>query len=445
MSDSNEESEFLSFLFRIRSTRPLNRRDSRSVTHLAVSKNERKEQPIPYTNQRAAFEEFRTTGLKTFPSPDAGLQSLGWKKLTCGPKFQEGACATIRMAYKQSDRAIPLESRHLAVAKIQGVNQMTWTEVQILRGLVHDNIVDLYGVFAVDRLWRSEYADNYPKPVPERRILWILLEYANAGDLLKEVYRYEGGSIPENGARYYMLQVCKGLQYVHSKRIIHSDLHAKNVLLKYKSDGTKVCMICDFGVSTILGPDDDLDTHTQFDVASLSSILDYLVHNISYISAEAMQVIRAQCASDDHTEPKSVNELLSYPWFKRSASPPIPKTPTPLLQPKAVQQIGYLPPLDPAGTISPPTEPQFGRMTRAESRPASFAQRMGRNLRAFPRHVTARVRSLTGRDTTHGREQVAPEAEEDLPSRTGRIRNRRSSRDRAIARPFRHSSGRSEF
>ena len=450
MSESNRASEFLSFLFRIRSTRPLDRRDSRSVEHLAVAEHGREEQPIPYTN-REAYQEILATGLKTFPSPEAGLQSLGWKRLTCGPTIRGGACASIRMAYKLSDRAIPLESRHLAVAKIQEIEQSVWREVQILRGLVHENIVDLYGVFAVDPAWRSEYADNYPAPVPERRILWILLEYATAGDLLKEVYRYEGGSIPENGARYYVLQVCKGLQYVHSKRIIHSDLHAKNVLLKYKSDGTKVCMLCDFGLSSILGPDDDLGEYTRIDVARLSSMLYDLVQNLPNISAEAMQVIRAQDSSDDHSLPCTVPELLSFSWFKIPAVPPIPKAPTPLLQPDAVQEIGYLPPVDPAGTTS---HPQFGPMPRGESRTASLAQRMRRNLTAVSRRVASRVRSLTGRDrqpstvthrTTHGREQVAPEAEQDLPSRTGRLRSRHSSMDRAIARPFRRSSRRSEF
>ena len=56
------------------------RRDSRSITHLAVNEHRRKEQPIHYTNQEAAYEQFLTTELKTFLTEEAGLQSLGWKK-----------------------------------------------------------------------------------------------------------------------------------------------------------------------------------------------------------------------------------------------------------------------------------------------------------------------------------------------------------------------------
>ena len=475
MADSNSPNRFLAFLSRIRSYRPLDRRDSRSISHLAVSEHTRHEQPIHYTNQNAAYEQFLTTGLKTFSTEDDGLESLGWKKLTGGPTFQQGACASICMAYKLSDRGTPLESRHLAVAKIQGVEMETWTEVQILRGLVHENIVDLYGVFAVDPQWRSEDADNYPTLFPDRRVLWMLLEYANAGDLFKETKRYENKSIPESGARYYMLQVCAGLEHMHSRRVIHRDLHSGNILMKYKSDGTKVCMICDFGLSWILGPDDDLDTQTRFDVKSLSKLLWSLVHHIPNISFECMQVISMRhFESEDRSEPYTVRELLTYSWFKRPAVPPIPKAPTPLLHPDAVQEIGYLQPMDPAGTTSPPTKPQFGPKTFHES--DSLAQRMGRNLRAASHRVATRVRSLTGRDrqpsaethgTAHGREQVSPvartpsresspvreqpleeeqqgAAEPDRPSRSSRVRNRLTSMGRAIARPFRRSFDRLE-
>ena len=511
---------FVAFLSRIRSYRPLDRTDSESITHLAVSEHKRKEQPIQYTDQETAYEEFLTTGVQTFATEDAGLQSLGWKELIGGPEIQDGGFAKIRMAYKLSDRGTPLESRHLAVAKVQAMFQTTWTEVHILRGLVHKNIIDLYGVFAVDPELRADYGD-----------LWMLLEYANAGDLEKERERYEHKSIPEKGARYYMQQICAGVQYIHSKRVIHKDLHTGNILLKYKPDGTKVCMICDFGTSRILEPDEELDTHTGQDAERLCSILYYLLENLPNVSEEAVQVIQAKYPRDDHSELKGVDELLAYSWFKRSSSAPVPKTPTPLLHPDAVREIGYLPPMDPAGTTSPPVGPQFGPLTRKESRPAPIAQRMRRNLRAFPGHVAARFRSMTGRarqpstethptahgreqeatvarspstessrvreqrveeerrgaaaaepgpsrrsrdrqpssehGSAHGREQVASghrsppteslrvreqhveeephgtaEAEPDLPSRTGRVRDRLTSMGRAIARPFRRSSRR---
>ena len=231
-------------------------------------------------------------------------------------------------------------------------------------------------------------------------------------------------------------------------------------------------MICDFGSSWILIPDADLESYTRLDLSSMSMLLEFLMMNNPNVSQECLQVTNYHLHVDEHPEPKSVNELLSYPWFKIPDVPPIPKAPTPLLQPDAVREIGYLQPMDPAGTTSPPTEPQFGPMTRHAS-PASFAQRMGRNLRAVRGHVAARVRSLTGRDrqpsSEHGREHVVPvarspstdssrvrvhhvedephgaaEAEPDRPSRSSRVRNRLTSMGRAIARPFRSSYRRHE-
>ena len=98
MADSyRARRRFVAFLSRIRSYRPLDRSDSQSITHLAVSENEhrRKEQPIHYTNQVAAFEEFRATGLETFSTEDEGLQSLGLKFLTHGPTIPEGGFSDI--------------------------------------------------------------------------------------------------------------------------------------------------------------------------------------------------------------------------------------------------------------------------------------------------------------------------------------------------------------
>ena len=85
----------------------------------------------------------------------------------------------------------------------------------------------------------------------------------------------------------------------NTKRIIHRDLHAGNILLKYKPDGTKVCMICDFGISVILRPEEDMDTCSRSDVAQMSHLLSFVMHDRPDISEEAKEVIRAGNFSDD--------------------------------------------------------------------------------------------------------------------------------------------------
>ena len=275
-------------------------------------------------------------------------------------------------------------------------------------------------MFAVDPEMESDHTDHYTSS-PDYRFFWILLEYANAGDLAKEIRRYRELSISEPGARYYMLQICAGVQYMHHKKIIHNDLHTKNVLLKYKPDNTKVCMLCDFGLSIIVAPDRPIVS--QGDVTDVRHILKTMIKHKSK-SNEADQVINGYW--EGHSLPTTIAELLEFPWFNGPVHAPIPKEPTPLLQPEVIERIGFLPPIDPAGTTSkprvahpPPNDTEA--VTRSDSRGSSFAHRMRERLRNIPHHVRTRIRSLPcvgGRAARRGSES---EIElEEQPSRRRR-------------------------
>ena len=121
MSESRT-SRLLRFLSRIRSTRPLAEEDAESVSHLAINNNdERIEEAIHYANQKEEIEPFLKHGFRTYRSAELGLAALGWKGIPAGggPVIIKGAFASVRLAYKLSDRGLPLESRHLTAAKIQ--------------------------------------------------------------------------------------------------------------------------------------------------------------------------------------------------------------------------------------------------------------------------------------------------------------------------------------
>ena len=57
--------------------------------------------------------------------------------------------------------------------------------------------------------------------------------------------------IPPHTKKSILLDVSVGLQYLHSKNVIHGDLTVKNVLLTEKKKGK----ICDFGMSKIFDPE----------------------------------------------------------------------------------------------------------------------------------------------------------------------------------------------
>ena len=451
MSESRT-SRFLRFLSRIRSTHPLAEQDVESVSHLAINDNEeRVEEAIRYTNEAEAVEEFQMHGFRTYRSAESGFAAFGWKELPVGggPEITKGGFASISVAYKLSDRGLPLESRHLAAAKIQRLcfpetqvrgYARIWKEVEIHKGLVHKNIVGFYGMFVVDPQLDCDHADNYGYRFPDFRLCWILLEYANAGDMAKEIRRHDKCKIPEPGGRYYMLQICAGVQYMHHKRIIHNDLHVRNILLKYKPDGTKVCMICDFGLSIIEKPDRPIDC--DMDVSAVCKIAEDMMRPKSKKGVELVSGHRK-----GHPSPTTIAELLEFPWFNGPVYAPIPKEPTPLLQPEVVEQIGYLPPLDPAGTRSPdhvahvvhpqpdeivpharasssaqrvahPPPDEIEAEIPSDSRGGSFAHRMRERLRSIPHHVRTRIRSLPCVGGRAARRASEPEIElEEMPSR----------------------------
>nr|XP_012311305.1 mitogen-activated protein kinase kinase kinase 14-like [Aotus nancymaae] len=99
-------------------------------------------------------------------------------------------------------------------------------------GLTSPRIVPLYGAV---------------REGPWVNIFMELLEGGSLGQLVKEQ-----GRLPEDRALYYLGQALEGLEYLHSRRILHGDVKADNVLLS--SDGSHAAL-CDFGHAVRLQPD----------------------------------------------------------------------------------------------------------------------------------------------------------------------------------------------
>lgn len=407
----------------------------------------RKEEPIVYEHQKEAIEEWMQHGYKTYSRPSKGIRRMGWKLLEegQGPTFGVGASARITLSYKRSERGKPLESRHLAVAKVLKLSEFyreIWTETHILKGCVHENIIDIYGVFAVDlrqkpsgvmesvSTWFSTlFQENTEKDI------WILLEYANAGDLTKELERYRVPNseanpfIPEAGALYYMKQICAGVKYLHGKNIFHRDLHPGNIFLKYKSDGTKVCMVADFGMALILSDTsecygnllvagvENTDMAFQWDVMNLVNIARFMMDNWEDISPEATAVIEIGTLPG-YQPIETIDTLLARPWFSMPAVPPMPKSMTPLLRSDVVTSMGYLPPRDPAGT----TLPQIRERYRSGGQ--SFSERMRHVVSGIP----SRLRSMSGHSSPGSR--VTPARPEEEPIASGSAQKSRASATR---------------
>ena len=399
MSEVRQRNRFLSLLLRLRSRTGLHASDEASIRGQAVERLNRTEHEPRRDGGPQNVRDFYKTGVHKFRSRGAGLKAFGWKEV-CeeGPEHSKGAYASIRLAYRRREEGKPLERRHLCAAKVQPLESFTvaWNEAEIMRAFVHENIVDFYGMFTVE--------PHPPLPNPdlqiERSCIWILLEYANAGDLRKEMARFENKRIPELGAKYYILQIASGVSYLHSKFILHCDLHPKNVLLKYNADASKTCMICDFGSSLIMRPDDVRDRF-RIDVARVCQMVMVITDNFwprpdaSPEANEVYEIGRQMTNNMIEVAPHTINDLLQLAWFQTPGRAPIPRAPTPMLDDATVRRIGFLPQADAtrtatSSTISPAPGPSgsVATLLPAATSRASLGSRIAQGLRSVRRTIS---------------------------------------------------------
>lgn len=61
--------------------------------------------------------------------------------------------------------------------------------------------------------------------------LYIVMEYCEGGDLLQAIKKQRGNLFPENKILQWFVQLCMGVQHIHSKRVLHRDIKSKNIFL----------------------------------------------------------------------------------------------------------------------------------------------------------------------------------------------------------------------
>ncbi|CAL1600868.1 unnamed protein product [Knipowitschia caucasica] len=127
-----------------------------------------------------------------------------------------------------------LESKQVFAGKIvpkalilkQHQREKMSSEISIHKSLDHANVVGFHGFFE---------DDNF---------VFVVLELCRRRSLLELHKRRKAVTEPE--ARYFMMQLLKGVQYLHNNRIIHRDLKLGNIFL---NDDMNL-KIGDFGLAT---------------------------------------------------------------------------------------------------------------------------------------------------------------------------------------------------
>ncbi|KAL3997880.1 Serine/threonine-protein kinase nekl-2 [Acanthocheilonema viteae] len=101
-------------------------------------------------------------------------------------------------------------------------------EVTLLKRLHHPHIIGYYESFKTENAFS------------------IVMQYAEGGTMDKMILEQKGIKFVENTVLNYFTQVAIGLEYMHSKQILHRDLKTQNILLNKKRTIVK---LSDFGIS----------------------------------------------------------------------------------------------------------------------------------------------------------------------------------------------------
>ena len=57
------------------------------------------------------------------------------------------------------------------------------------------------------------------------------MEHCDGGDLYSKINRQRGRQFPENVVLSYFAQICRAVQYIHDRKILHRDIKSQNIFL----------------------------------------------------------------------------------------------------------------------------------------------------------------------------------------------------------------------
>ena len=57
------------------------------------------------------------------------------------------------------------------------------------------------------------------------------MEYCDGGDLYNKINRQRGRHFPEIVVLTYFAQICRAVQYIHERKILHRDIKSQNIFL----------------------------------------------------------------------------------------------------------------------------------------------------------------------------------------------------------------------
>ncbi|XP_034243821.1 myosin light chain kinase A-like [Thrips palmi] len=168
-------------------------------------------------------------------------------------------------------------------------------ELNVLRSVNNPHLIQLVDV--------KEYKNDH----------FIFLEFMEGHDLSKRLN--EKQALEEKTAKLYFFQICKAVQYLHSKGIIHRDIKPANVLLA-SSETDTIIKLTDFGLTKILTPSTVMKTMCGTKMYAAPEILSGAGPYTGQVDVWSMGVLLYTCLCG--SEPFSVASHLIEKHIMRS-------------------------------------------------------------------------------------------------------------------------------
>eukprot|EP00043_Microstomoeca_roanoka_P021312 m.255095 g.255095 ORF g.255095 m.255095 type:complete len:489 (-) comp19073_c1_seq1:167-1633(-) len=192
--------------------------------------------------------------------PHAALR----EKYNLKEQLGSGACGEVHLGLDKSTGrkyAIKIISKkRFSQTSSMGApsNDQLLVEVDILLRLQHPNIIHVHDMI------------DTPK------YLYIVLEFAQGGELFDRIVKKEGFS--EEEARYIFMQLLDAVEYLHQQGVAHRDLKPENILLASDADDALV-KVTDFGLAKLVGPQSFMKTMCGTPSYQAPEVLDPEMHN----------------------------------------------------------------------------------------------------------------------------------------------------------------------
>ncbi|RKP39727.1 kinase-like domain-containing protein [Dimargaris cristalligena] len=173
--------------------------------------------------------------MKKTPQPPTYYRK---KEYTFGKILGNGTFGEVYECVRRKDK-VHVAIKVIRKSLLNGDPTMVNKEINVMRNLHNENIVELYDYF--------ESNDNY----------YLVFSLATGGELFERISQQ--GRFSEQDAVSVMRTVFTAVKFLHDHQVVHRDLKPENLLYKDTSADSPL-VIADFGIAKTMRGDDDVLT-----------------------------------------------------------------------------------------------------------------------------------------------------------------------------------------